>query len=552
MSAGGGENEAKVVLTADPSAFVELIKNASRAFRELEQEGKKSFKEIDDQAKKFTAGVASLAKNVLTQVMGPALDPIKQALDGSLQNMRHWRTESTRLMSAAGEDWKTVGRQIDEVSRRTNRLPEDARGYVDMVRTLTGNWKTARDGAQDYSDLSRYLGRQSVSEMAPLASVMENMFGIRGQGRAQSFFDQAIRGAERLGQSGRLAVQGFEGLAPMLGMQTAAGPRGERFAKSAAAMIPALQKQGLSPEQAQTAVAQASSYFSGDLQGLQRQMRSAGILGKGQRLQDEYGRLNYDLPELVDMTSKLSARHARQLGGGDPLHRKLLQQNMPGLLAGAAYHSEELLRDTRTAMGATGASPTAAAAAAYNQSDEGVRMAGEMWLRQTMRDSVGGVRLSAQDLAVRTAGGVPNQSVAKPRSLVDRALGGVETYAPYAMAVPGLAQYAAGGYVVAGMARGAGEEVAAGRGLWGQGKGLNPDTIGHMDKPLVDIPALFNRLFRRDGAGGAPSGAGRGLSPAEQQAQAQLTAKAISQETLKVRLEMFTSTTPATSGGQKE
>lgn len=356
MSAAAAANEAQVVISADPAAFAKFMVEAARSFRDLEKEGKGSVKAIDNSITRLRDSVQQLSKAALSSVMATATDPLRQALSGALASAKEWRQENTRIMGATGEDWRKIGAQVDDLSRRTARMPQDVTHYADAVRELTGNWKTARAGAADYSELSRYLGRSTLAEMAPLAGLMDTMFGVRGQGRAKEFFDATIRGAEMLGQSGRVAVQGFERLAPMIGMQTTAGPAGEKFARSAAAMLPALQKMGLSPQQAEAAVGQASSYFSGDLQGLQRQLRSAGLLGKKERLQDEYGRLNRGLPELIDLVSQLSAKHAKGLGGGDELNRKLLQQNLPGLLGGVAYHSKELKSNVDLALGA-GAAP---------------------------------------------------------------------------------------------------------------------------------------------------------------------------------------------------
>jgi len=396
---GAADNEAKVVISADPAAFAKFMVDAARSFRELEKEGKKSVSEIDKTFTKLKENVKEIASEAIAKVFATVANPAKHALDGALASAKEWRAENTRLMGATGEDWKKIGAQIDEMSRKTGRMPQDVRTYASAVREVTDNWKTAREGAEDYSDLSRYLGRQSVSEMAPLAATMDTMFGVRGQGKAREFFDAAIRGAEKLGQSGRQAVQSFERLAPMLGMQTAAGARGEKFAAAAAAMLPALRKQGLSPEQAEATVAQASSYFSGDLQGLQRQLRSSGQLGRKERLQDEYGRLKYTLPELIGMVSNLSAKHAKGLGGGADLQLKLLQQNMPGLLAGATFNAGALQRDVGAALSAPriGDGALTATAQSLRATPEMQRQLNDFLMQRTARKSVGEQELWLED-----------------------------------------------------------------------------------------------------------------------------------------------------------
>jgi hypothetical protein len=188
-------------------------------------------------------------------------------------------------------------------------------------------------------------------------------------------------------------------------MQTAAGPRGEKFAQSAAAMIPALQKLGLSPQQAEATVGQASSYFSGDLQGLQRQLRSAGLLGRKDRLQDEYGRLRYTLPELLSMVGELSRKHAKGLGGGEDLNLKLLQQNLPGLLAGAAFHGKELQASVNEALEAgnkpSAPSPLAKTRSQQMDTPELRRQIAEIELAAAARKTKGDAELNLQDQGAR-------------------------------------------------------------------------------------------------------------------------------------------------------
>ncbi len=166
------DNEAKIIISADPSQFVKFMTDAARSFRDLEKEGKKSLKELDASWTNFQKGAAEASKAILKEVAGPMLDPMKQAFARALGDAREWRQESTRIMGATGTDWKTIGGEIDAVSLRTKRMPEDTARYLDSVRSLTGSWKFAKDSAEDYSDLSRTLGKQTLSEMAPLASTM--------------------------------------------------------------------------------------------------------------------------------------------------------------------------------------------------------------------------------------------------------------------------------------------------------------------------------------------------------------------------------------------
>ena len=65
----------------------------------------------------------------------------------------------------------------------------------------------------------------------------------------------------------------------MTGMVPRQGGKGAEFAKSAAAMLPAMQKLGLSPEESEMAMQQIIGSYSGDnLINLERQMKGAGVL----------------------------------------------------------------------------------------------------------------------------------------------------------------------------------------------------------------------------------------------------------------------------------
>ena len=91
----------------------------------------------------------------------------------------------------------------------------------------------------------------------------------------------------------------FERLAPMMtGMVPRQGGKGAEFAKSAAAMLPAMQKLfGLSPEESEMAMQQIIGSYSGDnLINLERQMKGAGVLARGEHLKDKYGRLTRTIP----------------------------------------------------------------------------------------------------------------------------------------------------------------------------------------------------------------------------------------------------------------
>ena len=143
------DNEAKIIITADPAQFQKFLVDTIRGLREVEREGKKSVKELDTAWASFQRNSAEAAKAILREVAGPVMDPMKQAYARALGDARQWRQESTRIMGETGSDWKQIGGEIDAVSLRTRRMPEDTARYLDTVRQLTGSWKYAKDTAED-------------------------------------------------------------------------------------------------------------------------------------------------------------------------------------------------------------------------------------------------------------------------------------------------------------------------------------------------------------------------------------------------------------------
>ena len=530
------DNEAKVVISADAALLAKVFADSVKGFREMESQGKKALKELDTSWTNFQKSASEASKAILKEVAGPMLDPMKQAFARALGDAREWRQESTRIMGATGTDWKTIGGEIDAVSLRTKRMPEDTARYLDSVRSLTGSWKFAKDSAEDYSDVSRMLGKQTLAEMAPLASTMQNIFGVE---KIKPFFDQAIAGARQLGQSGEMAARQFERIAPMLtGLIPKTVGQGEKFAKSTAAMLPALQKMGLSPEESEIAMQQIIGSYSGDnLVNLERQLRSAGMLGKGQSLKDNFGRLTKTLPEIMGMESELIRRHARGVGGGRELEIKLAKQNFPPLMAGTMIENEQLQRYVSEAMEAKPAGEIEARAGALAQTPEMQRQAADLAARQRARFTLGAAKLTAQDMGAIFAGKSGNMSM--QGGLRDRMYGLGLEYGPYAMAIPGAQTYAAGAYAALGMSSGVSETIKEGKTLIGAGKGLSADVIGGSAPSIqthgMTLGELFGKIFSKD----------------VQRDQAAATADALGQKVLKVQLVAPASPVPMSGGGEQ-
>lgn len=420
-------NEAKIVISTDPAQFVKFMTDAARAFRDLEKEGKKSVGALDVSFQSLGKGMARFGADVARNVLGTALAPMQQAMAQALGNARTWRQESTRIMGATGEDWQKIGAQIDTMSAKTGRLPGDVANYADSIRELTGDWKTATEGVEDYSNLARYLGRRSVSEMAPLATTMDNIFGVKGQGNAQNFFDAAIRGAERLGQNGVKLLGSFERLSGMGALQAPGGKAGEKWARENVALLTALQspKFGLNQPQAESAYAEIAGKFSQDPNGFQMQLRNLGILKENQSIMTAkgFGQLKYSYLQLLGMMHQQSKRYTKGLGGNQAKWDKLLLQNFGGALAGAVMHYPEIAAEAQAAIeagAAGGPSPLGARADKVKMTPEYQRVISDIMLQKKMRDSKGAALLSVEDYQSRMPESTPEQDPFQ-RGLIDAA-----------------------------------------------------------------------------------------------------------------------------------
>ena len=530
------DNEAKIIITADPAQFQKFLVDTVRGLREVEKEGKKSVKELDSAFATFQKNSAEAAKAILREVTGPVTDPLKQAYNQALGNAREWRRESTRIMGETGSDWKVIGGEIDSVSLRTRRMPEDTARYLDTVRQLTGSWKVAKDSAEDYSDLARVLGKQTLSEMAPLAGTMQNVFRVEN---VKGFFEQAIAGAKALGQSGEMTARQWERVAPMMtGMVPKA--QGPAFAKSAAAMLPAMQKLGLSPEESEMAMQQIIGNYSGDnLINLERQMKGAGVLAKGEHLKDKYGRLTRSIPELMQLESRLIKQHAKGLGGGAAREEKIAKQSVAPLMAGLLLYNDQFQKYISEAAEAQPAGEIEARKRALEQTPEMQRQLNDRIAAIRSRKDIGDKQLLAQDLGAALAAGGPEPKPGEEdwrQSLFSTG----KRYSAYASMIPGAGKLGAAatfGFATAEASLQATKDAATrGQSVFGVGKGLSADAIGGATQTHgMTLSELFGKLFSKDA----------------QRDQAAATADALGQKVLKVQLVAPASPVSMSGGGEQ-
>lgn len=401
----GGATPANIFITTNDASFQEFLKRTIEGMKELEKEGKKTFKSLGDEMKDFvkvSLGAAFIAAG--KDFAETVAEPFNTTFKGATDAARDFRRENTRIAVAVGQDWRQVGAELDELSVKTRRAPEQIRTYAEQVRGVTGSWKTATEGVETYSKLATYLGKKSVEELAPFAAEMENTFGIRGKAASEDFFNALIAKAEKLGQSGQMAVAIWQRVAGAVGKESVRGEAGQKIAAKDAAMVPALMRMGYSPEESQQIMGKLGSFFSGDLQWMERHMRAYGQLGKKEKLRDKYGRLTHSLP---DMLARLRRTELARVGGReDRLQQRLQQdQNLGPLVGSFITQLPEFGRHYTEGQGASASKPLDAAKILADATPEGQRQAEENLRKLRDRQQVGDPTLKAQDAASSVAPG---------------------------------------------------------------------------------------------------------------------------------------------------
>jgi len=502
------DNAAQIVITTNSDEFKKFIQDAINGFDDMRKHGKSSMGDLASFAKATLGGaLLSAGKDLAGAITKPLSTSFAQATDDA----RAFRQENTRIASSLGQDWRKVGTEIDAQALRLRRAPEDVRGYGEAVRELTGSWQSAQGSVEAYSKLATYLGKKSVEEMAVLAGTMENAFGVKGSAKSQEFFDGLIRRAEALGQSGQQAVNIFSRLSG--GMQ---GPKdGGRVAGQNAAMIPALQSMGASPEEAAKISSGVNSFFSGNLDELQGKLTRWGTLKKGDTLRDSknFNRLRYSQAELMGM---IRDTVMKQAGGNDRLALRRLNQNFSPEVASAIMMAPELQQTMAySTMAAASGVPSALdrAGAASAGSEEGQARAAE--IQKQIDDRAMGSKLLAVQDGTRGVGGVPGAIASYGVKGVGTAVALEAGKAGLAyMGLGGAAGAAGAGSAALGAASGFALPAAAVMGAMANDQGTIPGfgaaaggssmTTGGMD-PGADRAAtirhLIDRVERRSGGG---------------------------------------------------
>lgn len=409
---GAGAVPANIFVSTDYESFKGFIKAAIEGFQEIDRKGKKTFQSLTDEMKDFVK--VSLG-GALVSAGKDFAETITQPFNTTFQNAtaaaRDYRRENTRIAVSVGQDWQKVGTELDDLAVKTRRAPEQLRSYAEQVKSVTGNWKTAKEGVETYSKLATYLGKKSVEELAPFAAEMEQTFGIKGKAASEEFFNSLISKAEKLGQNGQQAVAIWQRVAGAVGKETARGPQGQQIASKDAAMIPAMQKMGYSPDESTQIMGKLSSLFSGDLQWMERHFRAYGQLGKGEKLRDKYGRLTHSLP---DLAARLRRTELARVGGSEErLQQRLQQDQNLGPLVGSfitqlpefSRYFGEGQRGGDTSGLPEFMKPLGAAQKQANDTPEGLRSFEDMMRTINDRRQVGDPTLAAQDAASKLAPG---------------------------------------------------------------------------------------------------------------------------------------------------
>lgn len=313
------EQQVGLVVSVNYDKLKELYEFWEKNNDKARQQNKSTFASLKEGAEDFLKTTAKVAAGAaFGDFVRTVTSPINTTFHSAAERAKGFRDQMTDIAVSTGRNWKELAGNFEATQRATKRGEEELRAYASSVARVTNSWETALSGAEAYDKLARKTGRDMAS-FGGLAGSMENLFKLKGNKEVEDFFDRLIAKAARLGLNTNQAIANFEKLAPTLG-------RGGYSAEKAGEFSNAMLKAGASPEQAQELGNFWSGYFKNGTRWVEREMRSAGVLKKGQKLTDKFGRLQYSPQELIDMYYRTQKKIRR--GMSDEMFREIAIENL--------------------------------------------------------------------------------------------------------------------------------------------------------------------------------------------------------------------------------
>lgn len=321
------EQQVGLVVSVNYDKLKEFYDAWQREQDKAKKNTKSGFQEMSEEAGKFVRNaLGGAVLSAGTDLARAITAPIRTSFSAATESAEKFRADNTRIAIAAGQDWKELGDRLKQVSQATGRNQDEIKAYASGVEAVTKRWDTAFDSVEAYNKLAHKTGRD-LGSFGGLSGTMENLFGLKDNKEVESFFDRLISKAKALGLNANQAVSQFERLAPSLGRNGVSADKAGEFSN-------AMLKAGASPEQAQEMGGFWSNYFKSGTRWIEREMRSAGVLKKGQNLTDQWGRLNYGTDDLIDMYYR-TQKHIRK-GMSDSDFREISIDNL-GNEAGSMF-----------------------------------------------------------------------------------------------------------------------------------------------------------------------------------------------------------------------
>lgn len=277
----GAANEARVVISTDYATMKEFVEFTQSKLDDIKNKGKGGFDAIGKAGTAMGGLIQGVFVGAGMELVNSFLGPLKHGFGEAMASAEKWRHTMTGVAVASGESIKKVGRDLDDLSRKTLRSGDELNAFIERVRQQTGDRKAAKAAAVGASREARARGYETVGEMADETVQLQQRWGVAD---IEKFYDKQRSGAKALGLNENLAAETFKRLQPTLGKTAMSAESAGRFSNSL------LKATGGNMPMAVEAGSTLTGFVGGHLPYIEKTLQDAGLLKKGETLHDEYNR----------------------------------------------------------------------------------------------------------------------------------------------------------------------------------------------------------------------------------------------------------------------
>lgn len=366
----GAANEARILISTDFETYKDFVEYATNGNKKVGDSGKSAF----DGVSKAGAAMGSMLQGVFIgagmELITSFIGPLKHGFGEAIADAEKFRHTITGVAVASGESIKTVGKDLEKLSKDTIRTVEDLNGFIERVRSQTGNRAGAKGAAPAFSKEARARGYESLGEMSDEAIQLQQRWKVED---IEGFYNKQRSGAKALGVDQNLGAETFKRMMPTLSRTSMSAEAAGRFSNAL------LRQTGGNMPMALEAGQTLTGFVGGHLPYIEKTLQDAGLLKKGESLHDEMNRAD------VGRALPLMAQYQKQRRGQKGLDW-VSMLHLPGP-AGALFarHMEAIGNASWVQQQVPAGQPLAEAESMYRGSQEGQNTAQDIRLAAEQR-----------------------------------------------------------------------------------------------------------------------------------------------------------------------